>query len=1454
PGAAGGGAIALRSNGRITIAGTVAADGGSGVDRGGAGAGGSILISADHLVIGPWARITANGGDDYDAAGGGGGRIAISATTRLTFESGSLQARGGRVTNGPESRAALDGGAGTIYLERPGQQQAGELRISAEDDRAAATLHLTRPTPLSTSSAFGQCTVGPRALVRLDAPVTCPAGAMSVDGTAVVVQPDDRPTLTITPTLPPGASLPRASSIQSGFAASSVAGVASVTFLWPAGENRVEPIALHPVTFSSTQPVLLPVRADAAVGSTTLAARVVDRAGRSFETAPMPYAIIENATPVIGELTVAPESLYPGRNVTAIVSASDDIAITKITAKATIGTTVTTLVREPKTQSVIGETFVFPVPQSTPGTTPMNVEVAVEDGFPARDAIRQAKPVTIQKDVVAPLLLVAEPVADQLFEERTGAMISVRATASDAEVAVKEVMVRVGQASPVMMTFSNDEWRASVAVPTVEGGEIVPVSLVVSASDFEGNAATKTVTIRVKPLIDPNGPKLSWTCASDGALYPAGQAARLRVHAIGATTGNGVQKVEFQTGADEVLVAQPVSGLSDQYEASYPVPDVGEGTILTVRAIATSIAGNKTTIDTRLEVIRPDAPVITADLTIDAANAATYENKTVVVRGGTVTVVGARTFDRLVVLGGIVTHRAGGGERLDLSVTRTTFIACEGMIDTTGRGYVAATYPGAVLPTVNSAGGHMGLGGIWAPPGGSAFGSVERPSESGGGAPANFAGGGIVRLRTATLRSEGVIRANGGSRGGGGSIWITTVALDGPLGTIEANGGGGSSVSTGGGGAIAIEFTTGTDRRGTVRATGGGLLNPVTRSGGAGTVFFKGPDSVFGTLTIDNVSYAGQPTILPPLGAGVAQPGTDGAVLVTDRSETVAAYFIGHWVEVSRANGDPKGTWRIASIDETNHRMVRLAADDGETIALIPGDRWQGVYRFDALYAPSGDAITSPDPLRLGSNGTFTLSGPTAAGKVLELAQPVAGRDVTVTGNVAVPSIRAESLTIAKDAVLTPLRTNPASIDLDVSGTLAIESGAMLDATGRGYAGSSYPGAVVAAVNSAGSHLGVGGLWSAPAGSTFGSVERPSEAGGGAMGSYVGGGVIRIRATTLRNDGTIRANGTARGAGGSIWITSGTLDGANGTIEANGGGGSSLTSGGGGAIKVEYGLPASSLGSVRATGGAELAKAAQSGGAGTVLVKGPGAVFGALTVSNGYKGQPTELPGFGQGVAQTGTQGATLVTDRAAETPPYFVGHWLEVSTPGGSAKGKWRIAAIDAINKRTVTLAPNQSETIELAAGDTWRGLYRFDAVSVHNAVLSTGEDRLESTTPIETTSAPSAQPLTSDQPQRMDCSQDRLRSVQAATARVVGGEPVRVNLVLDCPAPAGGATVQILVSDSLVATAPSTVVIPAGHLTSSFAVVTRPTAIGREVVVTGIYGGTTSAAFALLPVERER
>jgi protocatechuate 3,4-dioxygenase beta subunit len=272
------------------------------------------------------------------------------------------------------------------------------------------------------------------------------------------------------------------------------------------------------------------------------------------------------------------------------------------------------------------------------------------------------------------------------------------------------------------------------------------------------------------------------------------------------------------------------------------------------------------------------------------------------------------------------------------------------------------------------------------------------------------------------------------------------------------------------------------------------------------------------------------------------------------------------------------------------------------------------------------DASLNGQPLVLAA-GTFTLTGPLAPA----------------------------SLVLAQGAVLTAPAGQP--LVLQVAGDLQVACGAVVDMSGRGYGpGQTLEGAVPPGTYTGGSHMGYGGLNSPPLASTFGSVQRPQEAGGGSSTSgskSAGGGVIRLEVGgVLRVDGGLKANGGNTGcdggAGGSLWVQAAHVEGV-GLVEASGSG--SCKGGGGGAVALQVTgeVEAGFLARVRASGGPG-SGGPQQGGAGTVYVKDGASVFGRLLVDNGgLAGQATELPALGRGVALSGSGGGVMVMGRGVE-------------------------------------------------------------------------------------------------------------------------------------------------------------------------------------------------------------
>ena len=203
---------------------------------------------------------------------------------------------------------------------------------------------------------------------------------------------------------------------------------------------------------------------------------------------------------------------------------------------------------------------------------------------------------------------------------------------------------------------------------------------------------------------------------------------------------------------------------------------------------------------------------------------------------------------------GAVTVHAGGTFTTRGSTTlqcATLTVHESGQIATDGAGYGGEQGPGVgVSNTWNGGGGGYGGaggsgGGTGGGAGGPTYGSALEPSDlgSGGGhgyGAAGGAGGGAIRLIiSGTLTLDGMITAagtagvggaNGGGGGGsGGSIWVTTRVLAG-RGCLQADGGAGGAggAGHGGGGRIAVYYHD---------ASGFGGYDSSTASGGtAGNV------------------------------------------------------------------------------------------------------------------------------------------------------------------------------------------------------------------------------------------------------------------------------------------------------------------------------------------------------------------------------------------------------------------------------------------------------------------------------------------------------------------------------------------------------------------------------------------------------------------------------------------
>ncbi len=518
--------------------------------------------------------------------------------------------------------------------------------------------------------------------------------------------------------------------------------------------------------------------------------------------------------------------------------------------------------------------------------------------------------------------------------------------------------------------------------------------------------------------------------------------------------------------------------------------------------------------------------------------------------------------------------------------------------------------------------------------------------------------------------------------------------------------------------------------------------------GGAGTVYLKNLSAAgsYGNLIVENNGRVGHDTVLPSLGHGQAGDNQgDPAKLVTDRPQTIPAYFEGHWVEITSPTEELKGRWRIAAIGGPLGKTATLEENGTWGPPTVEQhDVWQGVYLFDKVTLRDGARLSSADPIRTASTDLGDADGP-----VVTMVSPiVASGVVTVRGQVEATRIEALDVIVPTGATLShPAATasSPGQLVINASRNVTVETGGVINVGARGYpVGVTFPLETIASsFDGGGSHMGQGGAPSGTLGSTYGSVYRPLENGsGGRQNTYSrGGGTVRIEAVDVTVNGGIHASGAGwtfpSAAGGSIWITAtGSVSGI-GSITAGGGGATTpnVGSGGGGAIAVEYGMLDEGLkGSLQAPCWAALGTDPKYvGGAGTVYLRktnGP-VSFGELIVDNkGRAGRDTALPSLGVGTAGDNF-GETnkLVTDRPQAIPAYFVGHWVEVmigQTP--DLRGTWRVEGIGTDPVSQMAMLILQADA-NVEGNDAWRGVYRFDSMAIQGGASVTSVDPIRTT-----------------------------------------------------------------------------------------------------------------------------
>ncbi|HEY0592649.1 MAG TPA: hypothetical protein VGF40_12840, partial [Thermoanaerobaculia bacterium] len=694
------------------------------------------------------------------------------------------------------------------------------------------------------------------------------------------------------------------------------------------------------------------VAPEAPAEGTTVAYRAVARDRSLNESAPATIVlpVRKNESPKSVAVALDPPSFYAATSITANVSFADEGALVTVQV-ALEGTKADgSAWSEVKSKQVTRPSIGDPWPVASIAFTALpffrsgSTITATARVTDVRGLYATATgTASVLVDAQLPVVTIVDPPAGATFAEGEGNTILVRVTATDGESGVSGVTASIERGATVALAKeAGDVWKGTLPVPPVDGGENVSLKIGVTASDRAANTKTAEVAVWIDPLYDPNLPVVTWLCPTDGALFPAGRSSRLRIRALGngaGNTANGVESIALEVDGTRLPNAWTlVAGSADVYETTWTTPPMpADGHAIEVRAVVRNFAGVSDGGSARIAIV--EGVLVEASLTIDDSNAATYENRTVIVASGTTTIVGRRNFARLVVLDGAkVVHRPADPvtiHALELGAS-ALYVACGGSIDATGLGYdgsvngYARTWPNTTTGgSANGSGGsHGGSGGsrTGIAPVAAAYGSVVDPNTPGGaGAPYSGtashvgAGGGIVRIAGDDVHLDGAVVADGVGEnntggGAGGSIRIDARRIHG-AGAIRADGVS-AGYAAGGGGRIALYYETLEIDSKQISADGGlRSTQPDSqyRNGSAGTIYLRkvlGSSKVADELIVGNGGYV-QP-VPTTLGSATAGTVTAASGRTLTLSAAVGEWIAGAWIEILGTGGDVQSSYAIA--------------------------------------------------------------------------------------------------------------------------------------------------------------------------------------------------------------------------------------------------------------------------------------------------------------------------------------------------------------------------------------------------------------------------------------------------------------------------------------------------------------------------------------------------------------
>ena len=312
-----------------------------------------------------------------------------------------------------------------------------------------------------------------------------------------------------------------------------------------------------------------------------------------------------------------------------------------------------------------------------------------------------------------------------------------------------------------------------------------------------------------------------------------------------------------------------------------------------------------------------------------------------------------------------------------------------------------------------------------------------------------------------------------------------------------------------------------------------------------------------------------------PAGTSNDLGGTGGQVFI----ETETSSFSGM---VAAPGGTRPSSGQIPRFVEAGSVGIHLTSSNQLTLfdrwALSPDlsiNNFGEVIAIGATITTTEDQqIIGPTTLTLSSTTVFTLGTSTAlTPNTLTLTDTAR---LVMSSELQVPTLIVTDTAVVTAALMTPLEISAIQV--------VVSDGASITTDGLGYGAGEGPGSPPLDSRDGGTH-------------TYGNPTAPDTFGSASWGGWRGGGVVRIEAAEIQNDGRISANGAQSASGGSVWVTTNTLTG-DGTFQADGGdfGFTAVTyrAGAGGRVAVYFDDAGSWTGTSTAAGGRNFRSAGTS--------------------------------------------------------------------------------------------------------------------------------------------------------------------------------------------------------------------------------------------------------------------